>query len=48
MPITVKAVSQADYDKWLTGAIEEFAGTPRSVAVASANMEKVQAVEAGN
>ncbi|MCP5075177.1 MAG: cytochrome c oxidase subunit II [Rhodobacteraceae bacterium] len=35
MPITVKAVSQADYDKWLDGAIKEFAGTPRSVIVAA-------------
>jgi len=48
MPITVKAVSQADYDKWLTGAIEEFAGKPRGVAVASANLLKVQAAEASN
>lgn len=37
MPITVKVVSQEEYDKWLDGAIEEFAGTPRSVAVASAD-----------
>ena len=28
MPITVKVVSQEAYDKWLEGAIEEFAGTP--------------------
>ncbi|MCP5088296.1 MAG: cytochrome c oxidase subunit II [Rhodobacteraceae bacterium] len=35
MPITVKAVSQADYEKWLDGAIKEFAGTPRSVKVAA-------------
>lgn len=40
MPITVKAVTQAQYDAWLTGAIEEFAGNPASipaVQVASAN-----------
>jgi cytochrome c oxidase subunit 2 len=36
MPITVKAVSQAEYDKWLDGAIDEYAGTPRSVTVAAA------------
>jgi cytochrome c oxidase subunit II len=35
MPITVKVVSQEVYDKWLDGAIEEYAGTPRSVNVAS-------------
>lgn len=35
MPITVKAVSQADYEKWLDAAIEEYAGTPRMVAIAS-------------
>lgn len=35
MPITVKAVSQEAYDKWLTGAIEEYAGTAQPIAVAS-------------
>ncbi len=35
MPIEVKVVSQQAYDKWLTGAIGEFAGTPRAVTVAS-------------
>lgn len=35
MPITVKVVSQEAYDKWLDRAIEEFAGTPRTVTVAS-------------
>ncbi len=35
MPITVKAVSQADYEKWLDGAIEEYAGKPRELTVAS-------------
>lgn len=34
MPITVKAVSQEQYDAWLDGAIEEFAGVPRKVDVA--------------
>jgi len=37
MPITVKVVSEAEYDEWLDGAIEEYAGTPRTVDVASAN-----------
>jgi len=37
MPITVKVVSQEAYDLWLNGAIEEYAGTPRSVQVASAD-----------
>lgn len=35
MPITVKAVSQEDYDAWLDGAIQEYAGTPRDVIVAA-------------
>ena len=35
MPITVKVVSQEEYDEWLDGAIEEYAGTPRHVDVAS-------------
>ena len=37
MPITVKAVSQEAYDKWLKGAIEEFAGTPAVVTLAANN-----------
>ena len=37
MPITVKVVSQEAYDAWLDGAIEEYAGTPRSLTVASAD-----------
>jgi len=37
MPITVKVVSEAEYEKWLDGAIEEYAGTPRTMKVASAN-----------
>lgn len=35
MPITVKVVSQEVYDAWLQGAIEEYAGTPSAVQVAS-------------
>lgn len=35
MPIVVKVVSQADYEKWLAGAIEEYAGVPASTMVAS-------------
>jgi cytochrome c oxidase subunit 2 len=35
MPITVKVVSQEVYDEWLKGAIDEYAGTPLSVRVAS-------------
>ena len=37
MPITVKVVSEAEYEKWLEGAIEEYAGTPRPVDVALAD-----------
>jgi cytochrome c oxidase subunit 2 len=40
MPITVKVVSQEDYDAWLSGAIEEFASlegtTPEPIQLASA------------
>lgn len=35
MPITVKAVSQETYDAWLAGAVEEYAGTPSNLTVAS-------------
>ena len=35
MPITVKVVSKGQYDAWLSDAIEEFAGVPQSVQVAS-------------
>ena len=35
MPITVKVVSQAQYDAWLDGAIEEYAGISQSVRLAS-------------
>ncbi len=35
MPITVKVVSEEAYQKWLDRAIEEYAGTPRNVVVAS-------------
>lgn len=36
MPITVKAVPQAEYEAWLAEAAEEYAGRPRAVTVASA------------
>ncbi|WP_212524528.1 cytochrome c oxidase subunit II [Actibacterium sp. MT2.3-13A] len=35
MPITVKAVTQEQYDAWLEGAIEEYAGAPRAMKLAS-------------
>ena len=35
MPITVKVVSEEAYAEWLEGAIEEYAGTPAAVRVAS-------------
>ena len=35
MPITVKVVSQAQYDSWLNGAIEEYAGIPQPIQLAS-------------
>lgn len=35
MPITVKVVSQEAYDEWLKGAIEEYAGKPLDIKVAS-------------
>ena len=37
MPITVKVVSEEAYDAWLEGAIEEYAGKPRALTVASAD-----------
>ncbi len=39
MPITVKVVSEDDYEIWLEEALSEYAdaGTPRAVEVASAN-----------
>lgn len=37
MPITVKAVTQAEYEAWLDAAIAEYAGTPREITVASNN-----------
>ncbi len=36
MPITVMAVTQEEYDAWLDRAVEEYAGTPRNLTVASA------------
>ena len=35
MPITVEVVTQEEYDAWLQGAIEEYAGTPTTYQVAS-------------
>ncbi len=35
MPITVKIVTQEEYEAWLDGAIEQFAGVPRDVTLAS-------------
>ncbi|MFN3937890.1 MAG: cytochrome c oxidase subunit II [Gemmobacter sp.] len=37
MPITVKVVSEAEYLRWLDGAIEEYAGRPRSIDTAALN-----------
>ncbi|KAB7610379.1 cytochrome c oxidase subunit II [Amylibacter sp. SFDW26] len=37
MPITVKVVSEEAYDAWLKGAIDEYAGIPLPVTVASTN-----------
>jgi len=37
MPITVKAVTQAEYDAWLTGPAQAFSVEPSAVKVASAN-----------
>ena len=35
MPITVKVVSEEAYQAWLDGAIEEYAGKPRDLKIAS-------------
>ncbi|CUH97940.1 cytochrome c oxidase subunit II [Leisingera aquaemixtae] len=35
MPITVKVVTQEEYDAWLEGAKEEYAGLPQAYQVAS-------------
>jgi cytochrome c oxidase subunit 2 len=37
MPITVKVVSQADYDAWLDWAIEQYGGTRGEADLAAAN-----------
>ena len=37
MPIVVKVVSKDVYEKWLDGAILEFAGQPRKIDIASNN-----------
>ncbi|MDJ1006970.1 MAG: cytochrome c oxidase subunit II [Paracoccaceae bacterium] len=36
MPITVFAVTQEEYEAWLDGAIEQYAGKPRDLTVAAA------------
>ena len=36
MPITVKVVSEEEYQQWLDGAVEAYAGTPRAVDMAAA------------
>lgn len=48
MPITVKAVSPADYEKWLASAKAEYAQGPVNVKVADANMTKVLEAEVAN
>ncbi|WP_208352278.1 cytochrome c oxidase subunit II [Pseudaestuariivita rosea] len=37
MPITVHVVSEEAYEQWLDGAIQEYAGTPRTLEVASSD-----------
>jgi len=37
MPITVKAVSEEEYARWLESAVAEYAGTPLATKVASAD-----------
>ena len=37
MPITVKAVTQEQYDTWLDQAIAQYDGTPRNIDVAAAD-----------
>jgi cytochrome c oxidase subunit II len=37
MPITVKVVSEADYDAWLDWAIEQYGGTRGEADLAAAN-----------
>ena len=37
MPITVKVVSQEEYDAWLLEAKAEYAGVPQTVKVAPAD-----------
>ncbi len=48
MPITVKAVTPADYEKWLAAAKDEYAQAPATIKVADANMIKVLENEAAN
>ena len=37
MPITVKVVSEEEYEAWLDRAIDQYGGTPREVDTAAAN-----------
>ncbi|MEM7439354.1 MAG: cytochrome c oxidase subunit II [Pseudomonadota bacterium] len=46
MPITVKAVSQADYEKWLAAAQDAYAGVKPTTRVADASVGMVDAAEA--
>jgi len=48
MPITVKAVSPADYEKWLAAAKVEYAEAPATIKVANANMIKALENEVSN
>ena len=45
MPITVKAVTQEDYEKWLTAAQEAYAGITPATRMADANVAIVDAAE---
>jgi len=48
MPITVKAVTQADYEKWIVAAQEEYAGMKTDTRVAYDNRMTVYPVKAAN
>ena len=45
MPITVKVVSQQEYDAWLKGAVEEFAGDPATLPAADPASVRLAATE---
>ena len=47
MPITVKVVSQEEYEAWLDWAIEEYGGTPREVADLGGAVETQAAATTG-